>query len=161
MDAVAVFVNDFDFVARFIGIIPAGERRMRFCNRATAVGQFADFVVYELFNRFCGRAKHYVLDKKFGVFRTYEFRALCPILVRDFERDRVCICCPFTEHGDVFAVNDVYVEVPFIFGFRAYFDWFAFVVNGQSVFVKAVVDFGRFISSARARFIGQIIFSVI
>lgn len=52
MDAVAVFVNDFDFVARFIGIIPPCERCKRFFNRATAVGCFADFVVYELFNRF-------------------------------------------------------------------------------------------------------------
>ena len=161
MDAVAVFVNDFDFVAQVVGIIPACERRKRFFNRATAVGRFADFVAYKLFNRFFGRAEVYAADKEFGFVGFCEFCALCLIRFRDFERDRVCICCPFTEHGDVFAVNDVYVEVPFIFGFRAYFDRFAFVVNGQSVFVKAVVDFGRFVSKARARFIGQIIFSFI
>ncbi len=161
MNAVAVFVNDFDFIAQVVGIIPAGERRKRFFNRATAVGCCADFVAYKLFNRFFGRAEVYAADKEFGFVGFCEFCAICLIRFRDFERDRICIGCPFTEHGDVFAVNDVYVEVPFIFGFRAYFDWFAFVVNGQSVFVKAVVDFGRFVSKARARFIGQIIFPFI
>ncbi len=165
MNAVAVFVNDFDFVAQVVGIIPAGERCKIFCNQvfdAVCRCRYADFVVYVRCNRICGRAVVYAADEKFGfVCRICEFRALCPVLIRDFERDRVCIGCPFTEHGDVFAVNDVYVEVPFIFGFRAYFDRFAFVVNGQSVFVKAVVDFGRFVSKAHARFIGQIIFPFI
>ena len=79
MDAVAVFVNDFDFVARFIGIIPPCERCKRFFNRATAVGCFADFVVYELFNRFCGRAEVYAADKEFGFVGFCEFCAFCLI----------------------------------------------------------------------------------
>lgn len=66
MDAVAVFVNDFDFVAQVVGIIPACERRKRFFNRATAVGRFADFVAYKLGNRFIGRAEVYAADKEFG-----------------------------------------------------------------------------------------------